>query len=109
VTIPEMVTRERFELALRGGDPDQRLLAIKKMREFLARSEREAVRDARRRGRSWGDIGRCVGMSRQAARQKFAGLPEDEPETPEDVWFRQIREREELVTRAMFTLGGGRV
>jgi hypothetical protein len=34
---------------------------------------REAVESARGRGRSWNDIGVALGVSRQAARQRFSG------------------------------------
>lgn len=34
---------------------------------------REAVESARGRGRSWNEIGVALGVSRQAARQRFSG------------------------------------
>lgn len=52
----------------------------------MAEAEREltgAVAEARRNGRSWGEIAMVLGVSKQAARQRY-GEPQAEPRTPQE-------------------------
>lgn len=50
-----------------------RLTEFGKLRELVAEAEAEAVRDARREGASWQVIGRRLGISKQAAQQRYGG------------------------------------
>jgi hypothetical protein len=75
-TLPESAIDDRKDLRRIGAA----LLAIEGSQEALVR----AVSDARSRGRSWTDIAGVLGVSRQAARQRFTSLTksdesEDEP------------------------------
>ena len=51
--------------------PLGRLEAVTAARRELAVFEHESVQDARARGCSWGEIGRALGVTRQAARRRF--------------------------------------
>lgn len=74
---------QRFERLAEEFDPDTAevdrtddLRAIAATSEALRVDEarlREAVETARARGRSWNQIAVALGVSRQAARQRFAG------------------------------------
>lgn len=45
----------------------------------------DLVRGARQRGATWEDVGRALGVSRQAAHHRFAGMPDMDPQGAEDV------------------------
>ncbi|WP_353647474.1 hypothetical protein ABLG96_11210 [Nakamurella sp. A5-74] len=70
---------ERFEgYEPRPGDlrtaDDDRIGKLVRMRAELDRSILQAVRDARDDGSSWSTIGRQLGTSGEAARQRYAHL-----------------------------------
>lgn len=52
-------------------DPLERIAATKGRLEYWERELKEAVREARRRGRTWRQIGRALGVSPQAATLRF--------------------------------------
>lgn len=74
---------QRFEQLADELDPERaRVERTEDLREIAAASEavradqarlHEAVESARGRGRSWNEIGVALGVSRQAARQRFSG------------------------------------
>jgi DNA-directed RNA polymerase specialized sigma24 family protein len=74
---------QRFEQLADELDPEKaRVERTDDLRDIAAASEavradearlREAVELARERGRSWNEIGVALGVSRQAARQRFSG------------------------------------
>jgi hypothetical protein len=43
--------------------------------EAIDKLQRQLVRQAREAGRSWTDIGRSLGISRQSAWERFSALP----------------------------------
>lgn len=53
------------------GVPIARLAAIARAKTDLAREEAAAVRHARLHGMSWAEIGRVLGVSRQALHKRF--------------------------------------
>jgi hypothetical protein len=77
-----MTETERAEVLLDGLEPDaaevdhtEDLRAIAEVADAMASDEArltEAVERARAHGRSWTRIGVALGVSRQAARQRFA-------------------------------------
>jgi hypothetical protein len=74
--------------------------------EYLPWLERRAVQRARHDGRSWAGIGRILGISRQAARQRFGEphnlgglLPPPQPTRLADL-DSQVRERNKGVAEA---------
>src|SRR4051812_957011 len=101
MAVPEWVIKADFLRVVHGCPADEWLVSVKMLRRFIDRRERDAVRRARSEGRTLGEIGRCLGISRQAARQRFADLPAVEPESAEDRYFRDLDERHALVTRRM--------
>lgn len=54
-----------------SGPPEEVLKAVTAAREYLDRAERHAVRELRLRRFSWAEIGRLLGVSRQAVWQRF--------------------------------------
>lgn len=52
-------------------DPLAVLRLIAKYQRYLSKVEQEAVRVARGLGRSWGEIGEALGVSRQAVWQRY--------------------------------------
>lgn len=56
---------------LRSADPLVRLIAIKSLRDLLDDRAAVAAADARLDDRSWEVIGRCLGISKQAARARY--------------------------------------
>lgn len=72
---------ERFEERAEGLDPETaRVVSTEDLRAIAAAADavredearlREAVEVARARGRSWNQIAVALGVSRQAARQRF--------------------------------------
>jgi DNA-directed RNA polymerase specialized sigma24 family protein len=85
--MPKSKLREgstRFEQLADELDPEKaRVERTDDLREIAAAASeavradearlREAVELARERGRSWNEIGVALGVSRQAARQRFSG------------------------------------
>jgi hypothetical protein len=53
-------------------DPGHVLRMIRVARTSLRLYESEVARAAHEQGRSWGDIGREIGMTKQAARRRYA-------------------------------------
>ncbi|MFT3876185.1 MAG: hypothetical protein QM708_07175 [Propioniciclava sp.] len=74
--IPEyaaMVRRVNMALGRRVGDADVEDLAeLLAMRGVVEQATATAIRGMRRRGVSWGDIGRGLGVTRQAAHAAWA-------------------------------------
>jgi PASTA domain len=70
-----------------GGVPALEALDdIGEVRRVLGRAELEAVRTARRHGRSWAEIATRLGVTRQSAWERWRDLEEPVPEpTPEAV------------------------
>ena len=59
---------------LRGAPADDPLALVRRVAEAEGEVRillQQAVAAARARGASWGDVGACLGMSRQAAQQRF--------------------------------------
>lgn len=50
-----------------------RLLDVRAIRDYVLAAEMELVREARDHGLSWQDIGTQLGISRQAAQQRWSG------------------------------------
>jgi hypothetical protein len=74
---------ERLWLWLGLGEPDRRgidaldgLSDIGRLRDLLDKAEAAAVRDARRRGSSWAEIGERLGVTRQSAWERWRDLDE---------------------------------
>lgn len=51
-----------------------RLAEARQLQENMEAALLEGVRDARRYGASWTDVGDALGVSRQAAQQRFGGV-----------------------------------
>lgn len=60
-------------------DPLLRLDALRQAREALERLELEALRDSRRSGATWKDIGALYGLTKQGAQQRFRATRNAEP------------------------------
>lgn len=54
-----------------------RVRAIHHISEGVKLLEYEVVLDAREQGMTWDEIGRCLGMSRQAAQQRYGAVDDD--------------------------------
>jgi hypothetical protein len=70
---------------------------VRRLREHLVWIERRAVQRARADGLNWAEIGRLLGISRQAASERFnalLGTPPTVPATEPDRTFR-TRPKEE--------------
>jgi hypothetical protein len=65
--------------ASRLDDPEAGLRALTALRVRLNAVEEEHVRNAVRAGMSWGQIGRSLGISRQAAHKRFASRCRPDP------------------------------
>lgn len=69
-----------------GADPEKALDAVGKLRTDLDLVERMQVASALDKGWSWAQIGRALGVSRQAVHHKYRGrrpdAPEAQPERP---------------------------
>jgi hypothetical protein len=64
-------------VAHQTGDEDSDLRTIARTACTVRHSETELIGQiarSRARGRSWTEIGKALGVSRQAARQRYAGL-----------------------------------
>ena len=53
------------------ADPVEILIAAARFQEYFGAVEREAIKAARARGRTWEEIGHALGRSRQAVWQRF--------------------------------------
>jgi hypothetical protein len=62
----------------RALDPLRALQAAHDLRILLGLAELGAVRHARQAGWTWGEVGECLGFSRQAAQQRFGVLLDEE-------------------------------
>ena len=54
---------------------DVRLLALRRLRAELAVLQWRSARELHEQGWDWADVGRLLGVSRQAARERFAIRP----------------------------------
>lgn len=66
---------ERFDPSIVSVDDTSDLRTLAEAVDAVRAGEgrvRDLVSDARANGRSWGEIGIALGVSRQAARQRFA-------------------------------------
>ena len=59
--------------------PLEVLEALRHLRGAVLAEEAEAVAAARAAGASWGEVGRRLGVSRQAAQQRHTGSPRAKP------------------------------
>lgn len=59
------------ELTRGGGDVTQRLEAAQRLRHASEALVAELVAEARKKGATWSDIGDTLGVSTQAAHQKY--------------------------------------
>ncbi len=78
------------EEAAAASEPDAALETLTRIREELAEFERQQVARALTSGRSYGDVARAMGISRQAAHRRFKDLAKQKrrgskrlPPTPE--------------------------
>jgi ATP-dependent Clp protease ATP-binding subunit ClpA len=77
------------EEAAAATDPEEALATLTRIREELAEFERQQVARALTGGRSYGDVARAMGISRQAAHRRFKDLAKQRrrserlPPTPE--------------------------
>jgi hypothetical protein len=62
------------EEAANAGDPEAALETLTRIREELAEFERQQVARALTAGRSYGDVARAMGITRQAAHRRFKDL-----------------------------------
>src|SRR5215207_5558329 len=62
------------EEAAEAAEPEEALETLTRIREELAEFERQQVARALTSGRSYGDIARAMGITRQAAHRRFKGL-----------------------------------
>jgi hypothetical protein len=85
---------ELAQRAARLEDPEEGLKAVAALRPHLDSLEEQHVENALRRGRSWTDIARLLGVSRQAVHKRYAarlrtsGSPKPRKEQVRD----QVRE-----------------
>jgi hypothetical protein len=63
----------QFEDAVSSRDPQVGLAAVASLRILLERLESLQVANARELGWSWQEIGRALGVSKQAAHKKHGG------------------------------------
>lgn len=67
-----ILTAERVLAMLDGRtDPKQRLLLAKELEDVANVLQHEAASDARANGETWQSIGGWLGISKQAAQQRF--------------------------------------
>lgn len=77
------------EEAAAATDPEEALATLTRIRDELAEFERQQVARALTGGRSYGDVARAMGISRQAAHRRFKDLAKQRrgskrlPPTPE--------------------------
>ncbi|MEI6496671.1 MAG: hypothetical protein WCO88_08360 [Actinomycetota bacterium] len=85
---------------MQGDSPRLALAAVRALRGEMAWLEQRAVAMARRDGYDWGKIGRLLGISRQAARQRFAAIPALPPPRAVDITGQREREIADVKRRA---------
>jgi hypothetical protein len=97
------------------ADSDDALALVRRTasaEQVVAGLLQQAVAAARAEGHSWAAIGAELGMSRQAAQQRFGGR-DDEAVGPEERWlgpvtaFDEMRELELAGRRGWHTVGAG--
>jgi hypothetical protein len=67
-----------LEEAIRDGRPIETLIATKRLGEIINDRAKEAARVATAGSWSWTDVGRALGMTRQAAHEKLRARVRDE-------------------------------
>ena len=67
-----------LEEAIRDGRPIETLIATRRLGEIINDRAREAARVATAGSSSWTDVGRALGMTRQAAHEKLRARVRDE-------------------------------
>ena len=67
-----------LEEAIRDGRPIETLIATKRLGEIVNGRAKEAARVATAGSSSWTDVGRALGMTRQAAHEKLRTRVSDE-------------------------------
>src|SRR5687768_9526442 len=67
-----------LEAAIRDGRPLEALIATKRLGEIINDRAKEAARIATAGSWSWSDVGRALGMTRQAAHEKLRARVRDE-------------------------------
>lgn len=89
MTSPSVITKHLTDAL--SPSPRVALVGVRMLRdEALPWLEERAVRQARADGLGWGFIGRCLGISRQAARKRFATIDG----TPQPLVKRPVSEAE---------------
>ncbi|MCE1180467.1 hypothetical protein ACQP1U_01585 [Actinomycetota bacterium] len=63
--------RTALNLGDEGGTPIERLARVATAKSEIARAEAAEVRRARLAGMSWAEIGRVLGVSKQALHKKY--------------------------------------
>jgi DNA-binding NarL/FixJ family response regulator len=58
----------------RERDPLAALVAARDLQLILDRARESAVLEAQRAGWTWGNIGECLGVSRQSVHQQYASI-----------------------------------
>ena len=94
---------EALTAAAGSVDVEGRLALLARAREEVEAAIIDAVAEARVTDRSWARIGKCFGVTRQAAQSRYADLlkPLAEPEQAEPIRpARTPRERTEMVALA---------
>jgi hypothetical protein len=72
-----MLSRTLRAMVRRAADGDQEVLSVLAgLEQQLHDAQRDAARELHARGHSWTFIGRELGITRQAAQQRF-GIPRD--------------------------------
>jgi hypothetical protein len=69
----------------RENDPIRALQAAHDLRILLGLAELAAVRHARQAGWTWSEIGEALGITRQAAQQRFGVLLDEEDQADDDL------------------------
>jgi hypothetical protein len=64
-------SRMVLEIALLGAEPMGALRACRSLQTTIAAEVQCRVFDARAQGASWGDVGFALGITKQAAQQRF--------------------------------------
>jgi hypothetical protein len=67
-----------LEEAIRDGRPIETLIATRRLGEIINDRAKEAARVATEGSSSWTDVGRALGMTRQAAHEKLRARVRDE-------------------------------
>jgi hypothetical protein len=67
-----------LEERIRTGDPIEALIATKRLGDIASHRAKEAARAATEGAWSWSDVGRALGMTKQAAHEKLRARVQDE-------------------------------